>query len=463
VAALGVVFCLSPRLSQPLVDAWWVASGVDESYTIVSESEGLFQEGDLFTLGSGTAYYTHLLLLSPLMWGGLFFGIIKKVKQKIDGTDLPDLFFCSFSLIALVLLVFQKRFGEFSAPALSLLYAWAWVRLWDLLKEAGKTGTPAKGKILKGGLVMGVLLALAPIASGIQDVLEEDPVRYERCLLRFGRELAEQGLHSGKDPAGLLTSWGESHALLYACRMPVMISSFGTREAYQQNRKGFALLLAPDEEAVFSGLQEERISVVVVAPILHQVEGMARIAGLKEPLVKSETHLFGDGYARKYAPRPAFFRSVHSRLFLADGSFMPWGKMRLAGLAHFRLLWESTDTNLQFGIRLPLFKAYQPVKGARLTGCGRPGEKVVSHLELRSHTGRTWSYVRLGQVDERGRFELAVAYPSEGSSRAVTPLGLYEVQVGETLHEARVSEQDVLSGGTIQVTPKEALACPQSR
>ena len=81
--------------------------------------------------------------------------------------------------------------------------------------------------------------------------------------------------------------------------------------------------------------------------------------------------------------------------------------------AHFLLVYDSLEQRR----KTPSSSArvFQVVPGAVLTGQGQPGEPVTAALRLRNHHGQTFEYMRMGQVDAAGRFELRVAYPTEGS------------------------------------------------
>jgi hypothetical protein len=81
--------------------------------------------------------------------------------------------------------------------------------------------------------------------------------------------------------------------------------------------------------------------------------------------------------------------------------------------AHFQLVYDSLEQRR----KTPSSSArvFQVVPGAVLAGQGHPGETVTASLKLRNHHGGTFEYVRKGQVDNAGRFELRVAYPTEGS------------------------------------------------
>jgi dolichyl-diphosphooligosaccharide--protein glycosyltransferase len=81
--------------------------------------------------------------------------------------------------------------------------------------------------------------------------------------------------------------------------------------------------------------------------------------------------------------------------------------------AHFMLVYDSLEQRRK--TPSSSVRVFQVVPGAVLTGQGQPGEPVTASLRLRNHHGRTFEYVRKGQVDTAGRFELRVAYPTEGS------------------------------------------------
>jgi len=454
-AGLVLLTLLVDGIWDPLVEAARVAAGSDVSYLIARESGKLYTLGQMLALSYTAARYTNLFLLTPVMILAFVYEVIRS-RDLRPGTVLLAVFFPW----ALFLLLLQQRFGEYAAPAVALLMAWAVVAGARKFRAFWRVAASRlRAWLWAVLLVAGLLLALSPLVTYLFHLAGADQVSYLRQLNFFGQSLAGK-LPAVEDAAGrptygLLTGWDETHPLLHATRVPVVTSSFATPEALRNNRMGFRLLLTMDEESAWAEMVEKRIRFVVASPIITQVKAMAAIAGLGEQYIEVTTGVEEAGYFRHFQPLAPFANCLHTRMYLGDGGTRMIGKTRLEPLAHFRLFMDSQSVIRVFGVRLPQFKAFEVVAGARLEGMAEPGQKVRLRLSVRSNIGRSFLYRRETNADAKGMFEIVVPYPTEGWKAPTVTEGPYRIKIGDRVHHVEVSERDVQEGRQVGVSRQD--------
>jgi len=156
-------------------------------------------------------------------------------------------------------------------------------------------------------------------------------------------------------------------------------------------------------------------------------------------------------FFRQFNPLPPFSECIYARMSLGDGSEKTVIGRRHPPLVHLRLTMES-DTSYRFADTVvALFKVFEAVPGARLTGTAEPAQRVRLRLSLRTNTGRQFLYRSGTTAAADGRFEIVVPYPTEPWGAPVTPRGSYRVKIGENVHRVEVSEEDVLKGRWVSV------------
>jgi dolichyl-diphosphooligosaccharide--protein glycosyltransferase len=450
--ALGAVLALAPEAAGPLLDAWRVAAGQDATYQIVRESDSVLMHAGLLNLQRAASLYSYLLLVWPAVLAWLLLRLVREPDRRPE-----RLLLLVFTGLGCSLLMLQERFGEFGAPGLALLLAWGLVELGRAVRrriaEAAEAAARRRLRVLAGLLALAVLAALSPLASGPMFLRQHDPVRHQRQLLEFGRELdrvlppAEDG---ARPASGLWAGWTDAHALLWLTGRAVTTSSFGTPDAVRGNRMAFGWLLAAEEEPTARDMRSRGVLHLVVSQAIHQFEAMSAMADVPGPFVQRSLGYSGDVPFLEYSPLPAFARCLHSRLWLADGSQRTLGGLEFAPLTRFRLLFESRERTEMLGLGVPTFKAFELVAGARLVGQAEPEQEVRLRLALRTHTGRRFTYQQAGRADARGAWELVVPYAT-GAQGACHAEGPYRVRVGARVFHVGVAERAVTLGERVAV------------
>jgi len=421
---------LWPGLGAPLREAWVVTLKREPTYRTILESRSPLFTEDWFNLESITGDFSYLILLVPALWAGLIW------RAWRGREDLPaTLLLLIYATLGTALLLLQKRFGEFAAPALALLFGWGLLRVLELVQALAR-GTSSRARVAAWSTLLAVSLglALSPLVTTAVELSRTSFTSHQRALLAFAGDFAARTpAAAGPDGApgyGVLTGWVDAQPLLYATGRAVTVTPFGTVECVRATRLGFRLLLGTNEEAIVRSMEAHRLRYVVVSPIVGQLRSMAEIAGL---------------------PSAAFER------ISADGRGMltfvrgPATLAALAPLSHFRLVSETPETTTLFGRRTPLIKAFERVAGARFAGVAAPGTTLRLELPLRSNTGRALSYVRETTAGADGRFEILVPYSTEPSTPGARALGPYQIRIGEAAVEVSVTEAEVRDGRRVDI------------
>jgi dolichyl-diphosphooligosaccharide--protein glycosyltransferase len=101
-------------------------------------------------------------------------------------------------------------------------------------------------------------------------------------------------------------------------------------------------------------------------------------------------------------------------------------------------------------------KVFEKVKGATITGSAPDNTTVNLTLTLKSNSGREFNYTQVVK-SENGVYKFVVPYPTEamkgnGYSYDVIAVTKYNIEYGGIKKSVDVSEDAVMSGGTVQVT-----------
>ncbi|MCE8423031.1 MAG: oligosaccharyl transferase, archaeosortase A system-associated, partial [Candidatus Methanoperedens sp.] len=113
--------------------------------------------------------------------------------------------------------------------------------------------------------------------------------------------------------------------------------------------------------------------------------------------------------------------------------------------------------NTLYGGHIPVensgvVKVFEYVKGAKITGRAQPNATVTLSNTIKTNIGRTIQYSQT--TLSNGTYQFTVPYSTEGPIFKETqfdtgPTGAYNVTAENVTKQIKVSEKDVLNGGTI--------------
>jgi len=127
----------------------------------------------------------------------------------------------------------------------------------------------------------------------------------------------------------------------------------------------------------------------------------------------------------------------------------------LVALKHYRLVHESESTVTYTGQKY--VKTFEHVPGATVIGKAPAGTNVSISVPIITNQNREFTYSQSNTTDANGNFTLVVPYSTDGPSASGTKFdtgparSYYELTAGDKVYDVKVPEEDVMTGGTINV------------
>ncbi|MBI2399647.1 MAG: hypothetical protein HYV23_01050 [Deltaproteobacteria bacterium] len=148
-----------------------------------------------------------------------------------------------------------------------------------------------------------------------------------------------------------------------------------------------------------------------------------------------------------------FFKLVQTGLYMMDGQSAQ-SPIPFKGVGGVRLVYESPSASdvRGFAGEVKQFKVFERVKGARLVGRARPGEKVVLAGTVVTNQGRAFQAIRETTADSTGRFVVEAWYPTVNQGEFKTGVnGAYMLRIGSAGKVLLISEDEVINGAVLEL------------
>jgi asparagine N-glycosylation enzyme membrane subunit Stt3 len=206
----------------------------------------------------------------------------------------------------------------------------------------------------------------------------------------------------------VLGSWDIGKTIAGVCERP----SLGSADAYGEQLEGVLDLMrffTTDDPAVGAKiLDDHRVRYLLLpAQYLKHWEASVSMLGLARAQYLTADGMLTDGA----------MASLYERLYRFDGNAFAAGTRRLPALRELRLVYESRAPVA--GDELPVSKVFERVAGVTLTAQLRPNEPTLLEADLRTNTGRRFTYRDFASADGSG--QLRIRYPYVGAVRVRTP------------------------------------------
>lgn len=418
---------LLPPLREAGDDAWrWL--GRREAFQAqVAESQPLLLEDGHFSVSIAATRLSLLGVVFPLAAGAIAWS----ARGRRERARVFSVLGFATGLYAATLL--QRRFFDTASIGIALTLGLGARELRDRL--ALRLGSPRRA-----GLAVAVLLALVMLPS-LRSYLrplanEWNARRQDRLwvtgsfgLARAGLELALQ-LRSGTPPTrgwldpsqppgyGVLAPWHLGHIIEYVGRRPTVVSNFGD----DLGEESFAFMeryyLAREAEIDFE-LERRHIRYVVAQ--------------------RFPTFLTNE------PTRASLFRA----LFVRDGSQAQdprSGALIAPALARHRLVYETLGRDFRDDAAPAVYKLFEVVQGAQVSGRAAPGSVIEVSLPLRTNRGRPFDYRTRVGADADGRYRVRLPHATRGGPGTLTAAPAYRFACGRDVGELVVDEQAVQQG-----------------
>jgi oligosaccharyl transferase (archaeosortase A-associated) len=240
---------------------------------------------------------------------------------------------------------------------------------------------------------------------------------------------------------GVLSWWDYGNWIVYVGKRPAVSNNFQTGVEDSAN-----FFLTDSEEEAKAIVEKLNVKYIITDTLMAEgkFSAIAEIAGKDVgDYYDVKTTQGNTGLKTVATPKQALLQTQIYKLQKLDGT----------SLGNFRLVHESSNTTESEESKENTVKVFKYVKGATLSGIVSPDETVMATLELTSNTGRKFTYQKGDVADEKGSFEIDVAYPTESTGNGVHATSAYSLTAGEnsTITGVQVTEGDILNGNRIEV------------
>jgi len=424
----------SPTLFYSLFSGFTYLLGGGDVLGTVSEAQPIFFNSGKFTLlpviaGFGLTFF--IAILAFLLF----------IKKMIKGNSNPEMiFFMVWTLIILVLTLFQRRFiyqlsinvailsGFFLMLSLSLSLSLSLRLILNLgMKNPGKHA----GKKLKTAFII-ILIAVLIIPNVYIGYLKvtnpqippSDWIESLEWLKDNSPKTSFYDNPIDTPEYGVMSWWSYGNWIVYLAQRPVVTNNFqvGVEDAAN-------FFIEQDKSKAMSILKSRNIKYVITTDemIFLKSGNIAQIAG-----EKPEDYSVNNENLKN---------TVMWSLHVNDGVKMD----------SMRLIFESGSENIISGVKS--IKIFEYTNGAHIIGQTSPNESVVAFTNVTTNKGRTFLYFNMAVTNETGWYDITVPYPTNGLAHDTRSTELYKVlnSTNIVLKEVSVSELDVQKGGNINV------------
>jgi oligosaccharyl transferase (archaeosortase A-associated) len=241
---------------------------------------------------------------------------------------------------------------------------------------------------------------------------------------------------------GVLSWWDYGNWIVYIAQRPAISNNFQT--GVEDSAHFFMTDSEQEAKAIMDKL---KVKYVITDTLMSAANGkfsaIAQIAGKNAgDYYDVQQQIITSGRQVSYQPKKELFNLELSKLHMLDGS----------NLGNLRLVHESNVSKGEDG-KNNAVKVFEYVPGAKLSGTAAPNQPVIASLNLRSNTGRQFTYQNRAVADKNGSFEVTVPYSTENTGGGVSALSAYSLNAGVkgTVAGIQVKERDVLNGNILAI------------
>lgn len=265
---------------------------------------------------------------------------------------------------------------------------------------------------------------------------------------------------------GILASWDLGHMITYYAHRIPNANPFQQGLGKVENGKVFpgetTFFIETDEKKATQMLDELKTKYIITD--FEGAEAYSAFGGKPKWAKESLGEYF---LKEENIPSRYYDWAMIVRLHFLDGRewWNPENKEEtyIKYLDHFRLVYESSS-DVTFGFfqdpkdTIKFMKVFEYVKGARVRGVTKPGEKVEILTEILTNQGRKFIYKKSLETKEDGVFEFVLPYSTfkkegwlENGTKFAVFASPYKLKAGEKELEIAVKEEDVINGNFIEI------------
>jgi dolichyl-diphosphooligosaccharide--protein glycosyltransferase len=373
-------------------------------------------------------------------------GLFLLVYYNRTGIDKGTLFLLIWTLIVLVLSLYQRRFTYTLSVNVVILSGYLVdkisLKLNNIIHIITNFIYKFKTYDLKSGHIALVILAVLVIPNSILAYnMAQSPPKPSDDWYDSLTWLRENSPDPGKSPQyGIMTWWDYGNWILYISKRPVVANNFqiGGDEA--------ARFFVEPEETNANRIMDMRKARYVIVD--HRM-GLNKFQQGNQVVLRGtfmaiasfadkDIAMFLD---RNNLPNMNYARTMYARMHVFDGT----------GLKNYRMIYESNEThNDLFGKITKNIKIFEYVKGVKITGNASSNDTVQIKGQIITNHQRIYDYIQEAKADEKGYFEFVVPY-SQDSPYETRLVKDYNLKFDNSSIFIEVSENDIINGNIIKV------------
>jgi asparagine N-glycosylation enzyme membrane subunit Stt3 len=367
-------------------------------------------------------------------------GFMLLIYSQRNGIDKGSLFLVIWTLIALILALYQRRFTYTLAVNVAILSGLLIDKITDYVNSSDKYKTFN----FRSEYIAIIILAIPVIPNYIQAYnMAQSPPKPSDDWYDSLVWLRENTPEPGKPPQyGIMTWWDYGNWILYISKRPVVSNNFqvGGDEA--------ARFFIEQNETLANKIMDERKARYIIMDMQmglnkfrqgDQLSIHGTFFGIADSAGKDISMYFDQNNS---FPSRNYFRTMYSRMHVFDGR----------SLSNYRMIYESREMHYDiFDNASANIKIFEYVLGAKIAGNAISNETVTLSGMIITNQRRIFEYMQETTADEMGYFEFIVPYPKK-SPYATRLLQDFTLRYDNVTRSVNVSENDVLYGNTIMVS-----------
>ena len=385
----------------------------------ISEAQPLFSLGMESTFVTLYASYGVSFILAFLA----FVIFIKKMVKENYPSEM--LFFTVWTIIILILTLFQRRFINELSINVVILASFLMITIFTVLNP-GKNTKTRSWRI--AGIVLLILILFVPnVYIGYLKATHPQvpPSDWIESLEWMKENTPPTSYYD--DPAkipeyGVMSWWSYGNWIVYLAQRPVVTNNFQT--GMEDSARFF---IESNVTKATSILDSRNVRYIITSDelVLLKNRNVALIAG-EEP----------DNYGMSSDKLKGTSMWL---LQIGDGS----------GTGFFRLIHESETAQIFPNIKS--VKIFEYVSGANIIGQATPNEVVLAYTNITTNQNRVFTYYNGAITNETGWYNITVAYPTSRSAFSAGHVEPYKIinSTSVFLREVSVSEDDVVNGRNV--------------
>ncbi|OGP13800.1 MAG: hypothetical protein A2052_08985 [Deltaproteobacteria bacterium GWA2_54_12] len=448
-AALIIFAIIAPGFFRGIFEGTQVVGGGNVwTKTIAQYRPLLTDDAGRFSLSSPLRASTAFLFLAP------FVLIVLSLPGRLRNSGAAYSFFVLSGWALLLLSLVNGRYENVFTLTVAACGGVSLASIYNLVK--GRLGAPA-GAFAGGAMAIAAAVILlypsAPFYRGLtmsQPFLIKGDLEDTLYWMKSATPQASHFLEPWKKPEyGVMARWEFGGWIEYIAQRPSVATVYGMETHGLTESAEF--FLSTDEKEFLDILDKNSVRYFILSKTLGALPEYAEILG-RDPSGYLVTKPDETGRP-VWVTGEKFFKLVQTGLYMMDGQSAQ-SPIPFKGVNGVRLVYESPSASdvRGFAGEIKQFKVFERVKGARLVGRARPGEKVVLAGTVVTNQGRAFQTIRETFADNTGRFFIEAWYPTVNQGEFKTGVnGSYMLKIGNAGKGLLVSEDDIINGAVLEL------------